>query len=119
DQVQQMAPNADVVALYGSTEAEPIAHLSRRGLDAADRAAMLAGRGLLAGPPVPEVALRVLRDGWGQPVGPFTRSEFDARCCVADEPGEIVVAGGHVLKGYLNGVGDHETKFRVDGETWH
>jgi acyl-CoA synthetase (AMP-forming)/AMP-acid ligase II len=119
DQLQQMAPNADVVALYGSTEAEPIARLSRRELDAADRHAMLAGRGLLTGPPVPEVALRILRDHWGRPVGPFTSGEFDAHCCAVDEPGEIVVTGGHVLKGYLNRVGDHETKFRVDGETWH
>lgn len=119
DQVQRMAPNADVVALYGSTEAEPIAHLSRRDVGPDDHAAMLAGRGLLAGPPVPEVALRVLRDRWGTPVGPFTPPGFDAACCAADEPGEIVVTGGHVLKGYLNGVGDHETKFRVGGETWH
>jgi acyl-CoA synthetase (AMP-forming)/AMP-acid ligase II len=119
DQMREMAPNADVVALYGSTEAEPIAHLSRHDLDAADRSAMLAGRGLLTGPPVSEVTLRILRNQWGVPVGPFTREEFDSRCCEVDEPGEIVVTGGHVLKGYLNGVGDHETKFRVAGDIWH
>lgn len=119
DQLQRMAPNADVVALYGSTEAEPIAHLSRRELDPADAAAMVAGRGLLAGVPVPEIQLRILRDQWGKPAGPFTRAAFETACCAANEPGEIVVTGGHVLKGYLNGVGDHETKFRVDGETWH
>jgi acyl-CoA synthetase (AMP-forming)/AMP-acid ligase II len=119
DQMQRVAPNADVVALYGSTEAEPIAHLARREFDDTERAAMLCGRGLLAGPAVPEIRLRVLRDQWGQPVGPFTLHEFDANCCAANEPGEIVVTGGHVLKGYLNGRGDHETKFRVGGETWH
>lgn len=119
DQMQRMAPNADVVALYGSTEAEPIAHLARRELDESDHAAMFGGRGLLAGPAMSEVALRILRDQWGTPVGPFTRSDFDATCCGPNEPGEIVVTGGHVLKGYLNGRGDHETKFRVDGETWH
>src|SRR5207302_6344683 len=27
EQMQEMAPNADVVAVYGSTEAEPIAHV--------------------------------------------------------------------------------------------
>jgi acyl-CoA synthetase (AMP-forming)/AMP-acid ligase II len=119
DQMQQMAPNADVVALYGSTEAEPIAHLSRRELSPADLGAMLAGRGLLTGPPVPEVALRILDDAWGRPVGPFTRAVFEARCRPAGRPGEIVVAGRHVLGGYLNGLGDHETKFRVGEETWH
>src|SRR6185436_16631312 len=97
----RMAPNADVVALYGSTEAEPIAHLSRRELDSSDHEAMLSGRGLLAGPAVPEITLRILRAQWGVPVGPFTASEFDANCCRQNEPGEIVVTGGHVLKGYL------------------
>src|SRR5262245_8745503 len=45
EQMQRMAPDADVVALYGSTEAEPIAHLSRRALDDTDNQAMLSGRG--------------------------------------------------------------------------
>lgn len=30
-----------------------------------------------------------------------------------------MVAGDHVLKGYLGGHGDAETKFQVEGETWH
>jgi acyl-CoA synthetase (AMP-forming)/AMP-acid ligase II len=30
-----------------------------------------------------------------------------------------VVSGGHVLGGYLDGKGDEETKFRVDGAVWH
>jgi acyl-CoA synthetase (AMP-forming)/AMP-acid ligase II len=119
DQLQRIAPNAEVVALYGSTEAEPIAHLSHREMDEPDRAAMLGGRGLLAGPAVPEVQLRILRNQWGEPVGPFTQGAFEASCCAPGEPGEIVVTGGHVLKGYLNGRGDHETKFRVGGQTWH
>ena len=40
-------------------------------------------------------------------------------CLPADEPGEIVVSGEHVLTGYLHGRGDDETKFRVDGAVWH
>lgn len=35
------------------------------------------------------------------------------------EIGEIVVTGQHVLKGYLDGRGDDETKFRVEEEIWH
>jgi acyl-CoA synthetase (AMP-forming)/AMP-acid ligase II len=119
DQMHRTAPNAEVIALYGSTEAEPIAQISRDHISEADHRAMLAGRGLLAGKPVEMIALRILRDQWGKPAGPFTRAEFEARCCPASEPGEIVVAGEHVLKGYLNGQGDEETKFRVDGEVWH
>ena len=117
--MQAMAPNADVVAVYGSTEAEPIAHITDREMSEADRRAMLAGKGLLAGVPVSSIQLRILRDSWGRPVGPFDAEEFVKHCLPPDQPGEIVVSGGHVLPGYLHGVGDEETKFRVDGMVWH
>ena len=79
---------------------------------------MLTGAGLLAGPPVSDISLRILRDCWGKPVGPFTTAEFDAQCCAANEPGEIVVTGDHVLKGYLGGAGDEETKFSAGDTVW-
>jgi acyl-CoA synthetase (AMP-forming)/AMP-acid ligase II len=119
DQMQTLAPNAEVIALYGSTEAEPIAHVSRREVTADDSKAMLAGKGLLAGMPVAEIRLRILRDQWGRPVGPYRPAEFTGACCGARETGEIVVNGEHVLRGYLRGEGDEETKFRVDGAVWH
>lgn len=119
EQMQAMAPHADVVAVYGSTEAEPIAHVSRTAMRSDDHKAMLAGRGLLAGPAVPSICLRILRDRWGTPVGPWSRAEFEPECCPAGEPGEIVVSGEHVLPGYLHGRGDEETKFRVDASVWH
>ncbi len=119
DQMQVMAPAADVVAVYGSTEAEPIAHVSRAEIRPEDLRAMLDGRGLLAGVPVPSIDLRILRDQWGTPVGPYSRQEFDAACCPAGQPGEIVASGEHVLGGYLHGRGDEETKFRVGGAVWH
>jgi acyl-CoA synthetase (AMP-forming)/AMP-acid ligase II len=119
DQLQALAPQAEVVAVYGSTEAEPIAEIARHSLQAEDVRAMLAGRGLLTGPPVGAVCRAILRDRWGRPVGPFTASEFAASCCPAGQPGEIVVSGDHVLPGYLHGQGDEETKFKVDGITWH
>jgi acyl-CoA synthetase (AMP-forming)/AMP-acid ligase II len=115
----ELAPNARVVAVYGSTEAEPIAHVAAEEISAADQADMRAGRGLLAGRAVAEVTLRVLRNRWGTPRGTLTRAEFDAECRPAGEAGEIVVTGDHVLKGYLGGVGDEETKFRAGGEVWH
>jgi acyl-CoA synthetase (AMP-forming)/AMP-acid ligase II len=73
---------------------------------------------LLAGMPVETIQLRILRDQWGQPVGPYTQAEF-AHACRSGAPGEIVVSGEHVLPGYLYGHGDEETKFRVDGVVWH
>lgn len=119
DQMQAMAPHADIVALYGSTEAEPIAHVSRTEISAEDHQAMLAGRGLIAGVPVTEINLRVLRDCWGTPIAPLNHTSFAERCCRPNEPGEIVVSGEHVLQGYLHGRGDEETKFRVEGTVWH
>lgn len=119
DALQQLAPQADVVAVYGSTEAEPIAHIGREEMTVDDLAAMQQGCGLLAGLPVPQVRLRILHDRWGTPRGTMTGAELAAETLPADQAGEIVVAGDHVLKGYLGGVGDEETKFHVDGETWH
>jgi acyl-CoA synthetase (AMP-forming)/AMP-acid ligase II len=119
DKLQSLAPPAQVTAVYGSTEAEPIAHIDRHQISAEDMQAMLSGRGLLAGPPVSEIQLRILRNQWGQPVGPYTNADFLAACLPADQPGEIVVNGEHVLSGYLHGQGDEETKFRVDGAVWH
>jgi acyl-CoA synthetase (AMP-forming)/AMP-acid ligase II len=117
--IKELAPRASVVAVYGSTEAEPIAHVALDELEADDLLAMRTGRGLLTGTPVHEVKLRILCDRWGTPRQSMTPAELETGTLAPNESGEIVVAGAHVLKGYLGGVGDEETKFRVDGETWH
>jgi acyl-CoA synthetase (AMP-forming)/AMP-acid ligase II len=119
DRLARVAPHACVTAVYGSTEAEPIARISRDEISSDDSAAMLCGRGLLAGRPVPSVALRVTPDRWGTAIGPFTQSAFNASCLPADVAGEIVVSGEHVLSGYVNGHGDSETKFDVGAVRWH
>ena len=117
--LRALAPKAEVVAVYGSTEAEPIAHVGAHEIEADDLAAMRGGHGLLAGMPVDEVKLRVARDRWGVARGRLSAEEFAVECLTAGETGEIVVAGDHVLPGYLGGIGDEETKFRVEGEVWH
>lgn len=117
--LRELAPNANPVAVYGSTEAEPIAHIEMGAITPDDIAAMRAGRGLLAGLPVKEVSLYILRDRWGTPRGEMTGSEFASETMPVGEAGEIVVTGEHVLKGYLGGVGDEETKFQAVGEIWH
>lgn len=83
-----------VVAVYGSTEAEPIAVLEAREIAEADRRAMAEGAGLLAGRPVDGVALRIEAD-------------------------EIVVAGPHVNEGYLDPADDAANKRRAGGQVWH
>jgi acyl-CoA synthetase (AMP-forming)/AMP-acid ligase II len=119
DQLQQIAPQADIVAVYGSTEAEPMAKLSRSQLEARDRQAMRASRGLLAGWPVKAIQLRIMPDQWGRPVGPYSQAQFDKCRCPPNGIGEIVVSGEHVLSGYLHGCGDAKTKFMVEGTVWH
>ncbi len=118
-QLQQVAPQAEVVAVYGSTEAEPIAHIHWQDVSADDQQQMQNGKGLLAGKPVHEIDCRVIPDQFGDVIGPFTQASFAQICLGANQTGEIVVAGEHVLPGYLDGQGDEETKFRVDGRPWH
>jgi len=117
--LRALAPGAHVVAVYGSTEAEPIAHIEANEITERDLAAMRSGRGLIAGVPVSEIRLAVLADEWGRPRPALSDEALKKASLPVGEVGEIVVGGDHVLKGYLGGVGDEETKFRVDGEVWH
>ena len=117
--LQRCARNGDVVAVYGSTEAEPIAHCSCAEINAADWLAMQQGCGLLAGKPVPEIEARIIPDQWGMPLPPQSQADFERQCLPAGEAGEIVVHGAHVLQGYLHRRGDTETKMQVDDKIWH
>jgi olefin beta-lactone synthetase len=119
EQLQQIAPQAKVTAVYGSTEAEPIAHVSHQQIQPQDLEQMTQGQGLLAGLPVPEIQLRILPHQWGHPIKSYSQEEFDAVCLPPKQAGEIVVSGAHVLSGYLHGQGNEETKFQVNGATWH
>jgi olefin beta-lactone synthetase len=118
-QARETFPNAEITAVYGSTEAEPMAEIALSSIAPADFLAMERGDGLLAGPPVSSVALRILRDQWGQPISPLSDAEFCTLCLPPGEVGEIVVSGAHVLPGYLHGAGDCETKFDVARARWH
>ncbi|HVR34843.1 MAG TPA: AMP-binding protein [Methylomirabilota bacterium] len=119
DRIRGLAPNADVTAVYGSTEAEPIALIEQTEMEKADREEMLEGRGLPVGKPIAGINLRVIRDQWGTALGRLEASAFAALCLPPGSAGEIVVNGRHVLPGYLDGRGDDETKFHVNGTVWH
>jgi olefin beta-lactone synthetase len=119
DAIAGAAPNASVTAVYGSTEAEPIAEVDHRDITTADRTAMAGGGGLLAGHPVASVQLRILPDRWGTPVGRLEPADLEGAALPPEMPGEIVVTGEHVLSGYLDGVGDEETKISAGGAVWH
>lgn len=120
DSLRAAAPNAQVDAVYGSTEAEPIAHFAAAGLGAEERATIQRGGGLPAGIPVPEISVRILPDAWGTPRPRYSAGQFESLALRTPEAiGEIVVSGPHVLSGYLEGRGDEETKFRVENTVWH
>ena len=119
DRLRRLAPDARIVAVYGSTEAEPMAEIEQSEIGAAERTAMRAGAGLLVGLPASSLQLRILPDRFGTPIGSLTAEQFEQNVLAQGEIGEIVVSGAHVLSGYLHGEGDAETKFEVSGQRWH
>jgi acyl-CoA synthetase (AMP-forming)/AMP-acid ligase II len=112
-------PDACIHSVYGSTEAEPIAHFPADEANEKTDELTRQGGGLCAGVPVAELDLRIIRDQWGTPLGPLADSDFASLAVEAGQAGEIVVSGDHVLRGYLGGIGDEETKIHVGGRVWH
>ncbi|MDX5152011.1 MAG: AMP-binding protein, partial [Acidiferrobacterales bacterium] len=112
-------PEAEIVTVYGSTEAEPIAKTSASTLQNVDIQAMRAGKGLLVGKPVPEIELRIISDGSEIIPDHISLEELDRLTQDVGNVGEIIVSGDHVLKRYLKGEGDSETKLHVDQQVWH
>jgi len=119
DRIGEIAPNAAVVGVYGSTEAEPIARLEHRVLSTEDRRAMRSGGGLLAGVPASGTTVRVLPDRWGTRIALADGENVESIALAAGGIGEIVVTGDHVLRGYLDGAGDDEVKIRDGDRVWH
>lgn len=92
--LQKSHPGTAITCVYGSTEAEPIAHLAEQDIHADDLDAMQNGQGLLVGHPTHTTSVRIVDD-------------------------EILVAGEHVNRGYLDPRDDAENKVTVNGVTWH
>lgn len=90
----KLQPALRMVSVYGSTEAEPIAHLEYEAISANDIEQMKAGNGLLAGEPVPLVDVQLV-------------------------DGEILVAGAHVNDSYLDASQNAETKVKQGERIWH
>lgn len=117
--LQKMMPKSNVVAVYGSTEAEPIAEFIFGHIENKIIEDMQTGKGLYAGKIVEKIECKIL-NFFKYKIKPVcTAEELDAICSPINEPGEIVVSGKHVLSGYLNGEGDEENKIKVNGQVWH
>lgn len=123
DALQSTHPGMQVVTVFGSTEAEPISHIAWQDTSESDRLDMVTGQGLLVGQAVTATRLRIIPDQTGTPLGPMEQTDFDALELAPGEIGEIVVTGCHVLKGYLHGIGNEESKISVhqaqENTVWH
>jgi len=116
---REALPDTEIVVVYGSTEAEPVAHI-----DAVERLRASAERtepapGYCLGRPSPRVAVRIVRIST-EPValGP---DGWDAVEVAAGEVGEIAVSGAHVCKDYFRNpaaAGAHKIR-DADGTVWH
>jgi acyl-CoA synthetase (AMP-forming)/AMP-acid ligase II len=116
--LKKAAPDAEIMTVYGSTEAEPIAHVLADNLSPDDLAATASGAGLLAGRPVEAIRLAIIADSDALPAE-MDQAAFQAMTLPSGQAGEIVVTGRHIVETYLDPADDAETKFRVDGTTWH
>lgn len=94
DRLKTAISDLKINCVYGSTEAEPIAHLNADDISPGDRTAMAEGSGLLVGRPVDDIHVRIIEH-------------------------EIQVAGGHVNKGYLDPMQNAENKTAEGSTIWH
>ncbi len=94
--LEPLVPNGSCMVVYGSTEAEPIAHLEAKTVLEETAKDTAAGRGLCVGPPIDSVRIRIVND-------------------------ELLVAGGHVNESYFeNPEAEAKTKVKdPDGTVWH
>jgi len=121
ERLEPLTTDGRATVLYGSSEAEPIAHLER--LEPTMGETIAAGGGLPVGRPVDRIDLRIVRDGpgagHGRPVEPLTAAEVRARERPVGERGEIVVAGRHVTCGAdrWHRTGD-AGRLDADGRLW-
>lgn len=113
--LKRVFPEAQIVTLYGSTEAEPIAELNVDDISKEDLENIKNGYGILAGKIVGVEECKTIQTGMKE-IGELSIQEFEN---IQTEIGEIVVAGDNVLKGYVNGIGDKENKFSVQGKKFH
>lgn len=114
-------PRTEILVVYGSTEAEPVAHLTleERLALAAERTTNDRPRGTCVGRPVPEIAARAIAIADG-PVTLGGRG-WAAVEVAPGEVGELVVTGEHVCRRYFRSPaaeGRHKI-VAPDGGVWH
>lgn len=107
-------PETEILVVYGSTEAEPVAHLT-----AEERLSATQAPGFCAGRPSDRVRAKVVRIHDGPiELGPEGWAGWELP---AGEIGELVVSGDHVCRDYYqNPRAVRENKIvDLDGGVWH
>lgn len=117
--LQAALPESTIHSVYGSTEAEPIAHLPAPDYNLKLREITRLGGGLCTGKSAPGIRLEIIPNQSGKKIPKLTAETFKKLLLDSGEAGEIIVSGPHVLPGYLDGLGDDETKIHVAGTIWH
>jgi acyl-CoA synthetase (AMP-forming)/AMP-acid ligase II len=112
-------PDAAIHSVYGSTEAEPIAHLPADECTGETLETTRRGGGLCSGKPAMGIHLKIIRNHSGQPLPSLTATELEAISLPHGQAGEIIVSGEHVLTSYLDVLGDAETKIHSGATIWH
>ncbi|MCC5828439.1 MAG: AMP-binding protein [Phycisphaeraceae bacterium] len=130
--LERIAPEAELWVVYGSTEAEPIAHVAWKQITPDTHQAVAEGHGLIAGCPVEGINVRILTrpppaaapdDGHERDIP--TLESLEDMCAQPGLPGaipgagEIIVTGDHVVRGYLDGRGDAQSKIMAGHRIWH
>ncbi len=106
---------AEVNIVYGSTEAEPISMAAAKEVVSCH----LPGSGLFVGKIHLGCEVRIIPIS-PEPIPARSTSEWEEMSLSSQEIGEIVVAGNHVLKRYIdNQQAWKENKIIVAGEVWH
>ncbi len=105
--LNQIAPQAELLSVYGSTEAEPVAVMPGAEILAETAALTARGAGIPLGTPVPEISVRVLGENNEQQQ--------------TGQVGEIWVAGEHVAREYFNNpqANAFYKHADTDGRLWH
>ncbi len=118
EKLRAMAPQARVISVYGSTEAEPIALIDCGDIRDDDFESSTQGNGLLAGKPVAEIQLRIVPIQWRNSLNSVDDDEFESACLSTGEVGEIVVTGAHTQPCYLDGRDHEDVRLSVGKATW-
>lgn len=110
-------PGTEILVAYGSTEAEPVAHLSAEERLEAKSDVRPASPGYCAGRPIERIRAKVIRIH----PGPVELEDWKDWELPPGEIGELVVTGDHVCRDYYrNPKAVKENKIvEADGTVWH